>query len=182
MTTSDDELVAQANAGNGAAFSVLLERHYDMIYRLAFRMLSNRQDAEDLAQDICIALPKKLKSFHSKSKLTTWLYQVAMTSGRDFLRRRTSIQKLHDEFADVDSLQKAADRERQKDAEWAYSAISTLSQNLRETALLVVAEGLNHAETVKILGIREATVSWRMMKIRQHLKALALSEAGDRHE
>jgi len=179
MTTGDDELVAQANAGSRAAFSVLLERHYDLIYRLAFRLLSNHSDAEDLAQDICVALPKKLKSFHGKSKLTTWLYQVTINSSRDFLRRRSSIQRLHNEFADVDSLQKAADSERQKDAEWAYSAINTLSDDLRETALLVVTEGLNHAEAAEILGIKETTVSWRMMKLRQHLKALAISEAGN---
>jgi len=177
--TSDNELAAQANAGNRAAFSVLLERHYDLIYRLAFRLLANHSDAEDLAQDICIALPKKLKSFHGKSKLTTWLYQVTLNSGRDFLRRRTSIQKLHNEFADVESLHKAADSERQKNIEWAYSAINTLSDDLRETALLVVAEGLNHAQAAEILAIKEATVSWRMMKIRQHLKALAISEAGN---
>lgn len=179
MTTNDNELAAQANAGNGAAFSTLLERHYDLIYRLAYRMLSNRQDAEDLAQDICVALPKKLKSFRGKSKLTTWLYQVTMNSARDFLRRRLTIARIHTEFIDVDALQKAADKQRQKDVEWAYSAINTLPDDLRETAMLVVAEGLNHAEAASILEIKEATVSWRMMKLRDHLKALALSEAGE---
>jgi len=179
MTISDNELAAQANAGNGAAFSAILERHYDLIYRLAFRMLLNQHDAEDLAQDICVALPQKLKSFNGKAKLTTWLYQVTMNSGRDFLRRRSTIQRIHTEFMYVDTLQKAADADRQKGIEWAYSAINTLPDDLHETAMLVVAEGLNHAEAADILGIKETTVSWRMMKLRQHLKALALSEAGD---
>ncbi len=174
---NDNELAEQANAGNRAAFALLLERHYDLIYRLAFRMLSNRQDAEDLAQDICIALPKKLKSFAGKSKLTTWLYQVTINAGRDFLRRRTTIQKIHTQFMDTDALQKAGDKERQKEVEWAYGAINTLSDDLRETALLVVAEGLNHADAATILDIKEATVSWRMMKVREHLKAIALNEA-----
>ncbi|VAV99347.1 hypothetical protein MNBD_ALPHA08-1851 [hydrothermal vent metagenome] len=174
---NDNELAAQANAGNRAAFALLLERHYDLIFRLAFRMLSNRTDAEDLAQDICVALPKKLRSFAGKSKLTTWLYQVTMNAARDFLRRRSTIQKIHTEFADADALQKAGDKARQKEVEWAYGAISTLPDDLRETALLVVAEGLNHAEAATILEIKETTVSWRMMKVREHLKALALSEA-----
>ncbi len=92
MTVNDNELAAQANAGNRAAFSMLLERHYDLIYRLAYRILSNREDAEDLAQEICVSLPKKLKSFVGKSKMTTWLYQVTMNAARDFLRRRSTIQ------------------------------------------------------------------------------------------
>ena len=179
MTLSDNELAAQANAGNGAAFATLLERHYDLIYRLAFRMLSSKQDAEDLAQDVCVALPKKLKSFRGKSKLTTWLYQVTMNSARDFLRRRSTIARIHSEFIDVDELRKAADTQRKKDAEWAYRSIASLPEDLRETAMLVVAEGLNHADAGEILQIKEATVSWRMMKVREHLKALAMNEAGD---
>lgn len=177
MTISDNDLAAQANAGDRAAFAALLGRHYDLIYRLAYRMLSNQADAEDLAQDICIALPKKLKSFAGKSKLTTWLYQVTMNAGRDFLRRKSTIQRIQTEFMDTDALQKAGDKERQKDVEWAYMAINTLPDDLRETALLVVAEGLNHADSATILEIKETTVSWRMMKVREHLKAIALSEA-----
>ncbi len=179
MTVNDNELAAQANAGNRAAFSMLLERHYDLIYRLAYRILSNREDAEDLAQEICVSLPKKLKSFVGKSKMTTWLYQVTMNAARDFLRRRSTIQRIHTEFMDVDALQKATDKERQKDAEWAYYAISTLPPDLRETALLVVAEGLKHGEAAEILEIKEATVSWRMMKVKDQLKTLALREADD---
>lgn len=179
MTTDDNHLAAQANAGSRTAFATLLERHYDLIYRLAFRMLSNRQDAEDLAQDICIALPKKLKSFQGRSKLTTWLYQVTMNSARDHLRRRSTIERIHSDYMDVDGLQKAADTQRAKDIEWAYSAINTLPDDLRETAMLVVAEGLSHAEAGNILEIKEATISWRMMKVRDHLKAIALREAGE---
>ncbi len=174
---NDNQLAEQANAGDRAAFALLLERHYDLIYRLAYRMLGTQADAEDLAQDICVALPKKLKSFAGKSKLTTWLYQVTINAGRDFLRRRSTIQKIHTQFMDADALQKAGDKERKKDVEWAYGAINTLPDDLRETALLVVAEGLIHADAAAILEIKEATVSWRMMKVRDHLKAIALSEA-----
>ena len=182
MASNDNDLAAQAIAGDRAAFATLLGRHYDLIYRLAWRMLSNRQDAEDLTQDICVALPKKLKSFHGRSKLTTWLYQVTMNAARDHLRRRSTIARIHSEYMDTDALQKAGDRARQKEMEWAYEAINTLPEDLRETAMLVVAEGLNHAEAAAILEIKEATVSWRMMKVREHLKALALSEAGNRYD
>jgi len=62
MMTDGDELTvrAKAGAGDAEAFRLLLERHYDQIYRLAYRFFCNRADAEDIAQDVCAALPKKL--------------------------------------------------------------------------------------------------------------------------
>ncbi len=172
----DFTLVKKANEGDGLAFSHLLERHYDMIYRLGYRMLQNRADAEDLAQDICVGLPKKLTSFRGQSKLTTWLYQVTMNAARDFLRRRATIVKIHSDFADLEDLKKGAEAQHKQDVEWAYNAINSMSEDLRETALLVVAEGLAHGEAGNILNVKEATVSWRMMKVRDHLKALAIAE------
>ncbi len=174
--TDDNELAARANRGDAAAFASLLERHYDLIYRLSFRMVGNRPDAEDIAQDICVALPRKLQSFQGTSKLTTWLYQVTMNAGRDFLRRRATIYKIHGEYMEIDAMTRAGDEVRSREVSWAYEALDTLSEVLRETALLVVAEGLNHAEAAKILNIKETTVSWRMMKVRQNLKALAKAE------
>ena len=94
MTTiSDHALVEKTNRGDSAAFAALLERHYDLIYRLAYRMLGNQQDAEDITQDVCVALPQKLRKFKGHSKLTTWLYQVTVNTCRDFLRRSTNTQK-----------------------------------------------------------------------------------------
>ena len=61
MKTSDHNLVQAANRGDGEAFAALLSRHYDVIHRLAFRMLGSEADADDLAQDICAVLPYKLR-------------------------------------------------------------------------------------------------------------------------
>jgi len=173
----DLTLVKRANKGDGQAFSLLLERHYDLIYRLGFRMLQNQADAEDLAQDICVSLASKLHSFRGQSKLSTWLYQVTMNCARDFLRRRATIAKIHGEFADLQDLQKGAEAQHKDDVEWAYNAINSMSEDLRETALLIVAEGLSHNQAGEILNVKEATVSWRMMKVREHLKALVSDEA-----
>ncbi len=173
----DFTLVQKANKGDKRAFSLLLERHYDLIYRIGFRMLQNQADAEDLAQDICVSLAGKLQSFQGQSKLTTWLYQVTMNSARDFLRRRVTIAKIHGEFADLQDLQKGAEAQQKDDVEWAYNAINSMPEDLRETALLIVAEGLSHAEAGEVLNVKEATVSWRMMKVREHLKALVGEEA-----
>lgn len=175
--TSDIDLVQLAKTGDAAAFAALLERHYDLIYRLAYRLLGNQQDAEDITQDVCVALPKKLNSFKGKSKLTTWLYQVTVNTCRDFQRRCASTHKTHAEFVQVNEIRKDTQAQRQQDAVLAQQMINTLEDDLRETALLVVAEGLNHAEAAQVLDIKESTVSWRMLKVRENLSALTQREA-----
>ena len=88
MTDVDDEnLARRAAAGDRTAFSVLLERHYGLIYRVAARMLGDRAAAEDLAQDVCVGLVTRLASYGGQSRFTTWLYRVVVNAARDAMRR-----------------------------------------------------------------------------------------------
>lgn len=176
---NDIDLISSAIKGDATAFSALLERHYDLIFRLTLRTLANRQDAEDVTQDICVALAKKLHSFQSKAKFTTWLYQVTLNACRDFQRRTASANKTQAAYQDISEQRDDNARQRQQEAQWAYDAINTLDDPLRETALFVVAEGLNHSQVGDILNVKESTISWRMLKVREQLSALAKTEANE---
>ena len=83
MESSDEILVNRAQTGDAVAFGQLLERHYDMIQRLGYRILGSQSLAEDLAQEVCCALPHKLGSFRGDAKFTTWLYRVTMNAAKD---------------------------------------------------------------------------------------------------
>ncbi len=179
MTTDDDELAMRAGAGDAQAFRVLLERHYDRIYRLAYRFFGDVADAEDTTQDVCLALPKKLKSFAGRARFSTWIYQVVINACRDQLRSRASRQALNETYSEVRELTKAGDRERNKQVDWLYEALGALNPKLRETAILVLAEDMTHAQAGEVLGIKETTVSWRMHEIRKELKTLATAGDGD---
>lgn len=179
---SDHRLVGRAVSGDASAFGQLLERHYELIFRLSARMLKNRQDAEDVTQEICLSLIDKLERFHGKSKFTTWLYQVTINACRDYLRRQSTIEKIQGEFVEVDALRRADENERQENVAWAYEQINGLAEDMRETVLLVVAEGLSHAEAGRVLELSENTISWRMMKIRNQLKALQQSQAREQND
>jgi RNA polymerase sigma-70 factor (ECF subfamily) len=72
METSDETLVDLARSGDGDAFGALLSRHYDLIFRLGFRFLGNRTEAEDLAQDVCVSLAAKLRGYRGEAQFTTW--------------------------------------------------------------------------------------------------------------
>ncbi len=179
ILTSDSILVGRANSGDASAFATLLERHYDLIYRLSYRILGNQQDAEDIAQDVCVALPNKLASFKGNAKFTTWLYQITLNTCRDFMRRKVSSRKAHADYAQVQEIRRDTQMQKAQDVLEAYRLIETLPDDLRETALLITAEGLNHAEAAKILEIKESTVSWRMLKVREKLSAQVQREAGE---
>ncbi|MFV2092967.1 MAG: RNA polymerase sigma factor [Hyphomicrobiales bacterium] len=174
--TDDLDLANRAARGDAAAFGTLLERHYDLIYRFAFRFLGSRQDAEDLTQEICVSLAAKLASFRGTSALTTWLYKVTLNSARDFHRRAVTRAAKNVAFGEHAALTRDAATDHSSRAGWMYDALATLSDDLRETTLLVVAEGLNHAEAARVLGVAEKTVSWRLHEARKKLSSLVSSD------
>lgn len=169
---SDVLLALRARDGDREAFRQLLEGHYDLIYRVAYRFFGNAPDAEDVAQDVCVALVDKLASYRGHARFSTWLYRVALNACRDHARRQSSIRSLHERFAQVSALVEAGDHDTAGRVRWVYEALAMLDAAMRETALLVVAEELSHAEAAEILGVKEATVSWRMHEVRKKLKAL----------
>lgn len=77
----------------------------------------------------------------------------------------------------MSELKRAAEQDTKARISWLYSALDKLSPQLRETAVLVLAEDLTHSQAGEILKIKEKTVSWRMHEIRKRLKTLA--ESGD---
>ena len=171
MTDQADEILARrAVAGDRNAFSDLLERHYGLIYRVAARMLGDGVEAEDLAQDVCVGLVTRLASYGGQSRFTTWLYRVVVNAARDAMRRNATRRRNEQEFAEQDGL---GDRQigiGGEDSVWLQQVLGQLSQELRTTVILVLAEGLRHGEAGKILGVSEATVSWRLHQVRKQLR------------
>ena len=171
--TADERLALSAANGDREAFGELLERHYGRILGLSQRLLGNRAEAEDLTQDICIGLARKIRSFRGEAKFTTWLYRVVLNAGRDAMRRRVSRGAVQRDFVEVDALRRAGDAARAAEAEWLREALGCLKDDLRETAILVLDQELTHAQAGDVLGISENTVSWRLHEVRKALKAHA---------
>ena len=169
---SDVFLALRARDGEREAFRQLLEQNYDLIYRVAYRFSGNPDNAEDIAQDVCVGLVGKLASFKGEARFSSWLYRVTLNACRDHARRQASVRSLHQAYGEVSALVEAGGRDTARQAAWAHEALASLDPALRETALLVVSEDLSHAEAAEILGVKEATVSWRMHEVRKKLRAL----------
>ncbi|MCG6885273.1 MAG: RNA polymerase sigma factor [Silicimonas sp.] len=177
MTTSDEALARAAANGDGEAFSSLLERHYDRVFRLAFRLTGARAEAEDLCQDVCAALPGKLSAFRGEARFTTWLYRVVMNAGLDRRRRRATYAKAADGWGEVEVARRAEAAETAAAVDWLTRAMRALPEELRDTVALVLDE-VSHAEAGEILGVSEGTVSWRVSEAKKRLRALKEAEDG----
>ena len=176
METSDENLVAAANQGDGQAFSLHLSRHYDLIFRLGFRILGSKADAEDLAQDICVALPGKLAGFRAEAKFTSWLHRVIVNAARDRMRRSGTRNKAADGWGEVEFMRRAEAKEARDGLDWLQTAMTQLDDDLRETVALVLGEEMTHAAAAEVLHISEGTVSWRMSQVKKALRAMAEDE------
>ncbi len=88
MEPSDGTYVARARTGDSDAFRVLVERHSRSIFRLAYRMTGNEQDAEDIVQDSLFRAYKQLGKFDDRASFGTWLYRIATNCSLDLVRAR----------------------------------------------------------------------------------------------
>ncbi len=141
-----------------------------MMYRVAYRFTGHAQDAEDITQDICMQMAHKLESFKGDSSFSTWLYRVVVNACRDFHKTRSTRRTLAQTYLEMEKRDIADSQDSSRKVAWLYRMIAGLEESLRETALLVLAEDLSHAEAAKILGCAESTVSWRMHEVRKLLK------------
>ena len=162
-------MVAAAKAGDRASFEALLRRHYDRIHGLAWQLTGTRADADDIAQDVCCGLVEKIHGFRGEAKFGTWVCGITVNAARDLHRRRRSLSGLAEKLGVLAKLTAPPDGRDMYDSIWIESQIARLKPAYREAAVLVIGQQLTHAEAAAILGIAEATVSWRMHEVRRLL-------------
>jgi len=88
MDLSDGTYVTRARSGDSDAFRTLVERHSRSVFRLAFRMTGNEQDAEDVVQESMLRAYKQLAKFDERASFGTWLYRIAANCSLDLVRAR----------------------------------------------------------------------------------------------
>ena len=175
MSTSDKSLALAAAGGDRVAFSTLLERQYDRLFRLCFRLTGSQAEAEDLTQDICAALPTKLQNYKGEAAVTTWLYRVAVNAAHDRRRRAASHAKASEGWGDWEVNRVAANTETAEAVDWLTQAMRALPAELRDTLALVL-DDVTHRDASDILGVSEGTVSWRISQAKKLLAQHRASE------
>lgn len=168
----DLSLALLAARGDRVAFSELVERHYDYIFRIACKWSGKRSDAEDIAQDVCIKLATAIKSFDGRSAFTSWLYKVTLNAVRDMHRARSRRGRHIDRYAEVTPDEELPDQEDATAMNEIWAAVRNLPDQQRDAVLLVYAEDMSHAQAGDIMGCKEATVSWHIHEAKKTLRGL----------
>lgn len=166
---ADDWLVGKAKDGVFDAYEVLVRRHRDRIYRIALRMLGNRADAEDIAQDVVLQVWTALAGFVGDSSFTTWLYRIVVNHCLNHIQRsRADTEPLLD--TDGPAHPGAEDHViARARAEATMAAITALAPELRAPLVLHEIEQLSYQEVATILAVSEPTIRGRLHRARRQL-------------
>jgi len=179
MEQSDAEAIAQIRAGNTDAFRVLVERHSRSVFRLAFRMTGNQQDAEDLVQETYLRAYRQIRKYDGRAAFGTWLYRIAANCSLDLIRARkrrqeqqTSVDEEGQELAAAVSDAPTPDR-------LAFSgelqsllgpALNQLSPTERMAFVLRHYEGMCIEEIGQALGVQSGAAKHSVFRAVQKLR------------
>ena len=193
--SSDAELVQRAKAGDLDAFEQLTSRYERKVYSLAWRMLRQEQDAEDVTQQTFLSLLENLKGFRGEASFSTWLLRVATHAALKVIRKRQGL--------DTVSLEQATESSEEGDpvphpeyiADWRQSpeelvrknetqrlieeALAQLDEKHRLVFLLRDVEGMSVRETAESLGLSEGNVKVRLLRARLQLRERLTRFFGD---
>ena len=180
---SDGDLVQAALAGDNSAFSALMSRHKDGLYRFIRRYVGDAEEAFDLVQESFVAAWLALRSFDRSRSFPVWLRRIALNKCRDWSRRR-KVRQFFFGAAQLESVDRApaltnADDEGSMEPRLAAldAAIAALPTALKEPLLLTTLEGLSHQEAAQLLRVTPKAIETRIYRAKLRLKA-ALDKAG----
>ena len=174
----DRELVERAKEGDRAAFAELVEAHYDRIYRFSLRFCGNRPDVEDISQQACVKLARSISQFRFESTFSTWLYTLVLNCARDFEKSQRRHRSSEGNTIEPESGHSPAVHSVYLSEVLRH--IEQMGEGYKEAVVLVVGEGLSHAQAATILATKESTISWRLHEVRRRLNVLEPEDFDER--
>ena len=176
--SDDADLVRAALAGENSAFSALMTRHKDALYRFVRRYVGDADEAFDLVQESFVACWMALDTFDQARPFPTWLRRIAINKCRDWSRRRKVRQfffgaapLIAAETASATSSDVADDEHAELRLSQLDQAIAALPTPLKEPLLLTLFEGLSHLEAANVLDVSVKAVETRIYRAKQRLRA-----------
>ena len=173
--TDDAPLLARLRTGDTRAFEELVTTYQHRVFGIALRMLGNRAEAEEIAQETFLRAHRALGEFRGEARLGTWLYAIA---SRLCLNRLTSGSRRHERSDDTALRQAPAEGadavgalERGELEAALHEAVAALPEDRRIVVVLRDLEGLSYEEIGEVLGVPLNTVRSRLHRARLDLKA-----------
>ena len=192
--TNDDDLeyVVLCQKGNVNAFEILVERHQKKMLNIAYRMMSDYDEACDVTQEAFLAAYKSIKKFKAEAKFSTWLYRIVVNYSKNRLKQlRNKAQREGVSIDDSGKIEGAlcqssandanpgAQMEKREREAQVQKCITSLDEEYREVLVLRDIQGLSYEEIKDILKIPDGTVKSRLSRARNALKDCLVKVIGD---
>ncbi|MFA6110915.1 MAG: sigma-70 family RNA polymerase sigma factor [Candidatus Latescibacterota bacterium] len=172
------ELVARCQRGDHLAFGELVRREQQRVCQLAYRILGNSSELDDVVQEVFMAVYRRLSTFRGEAHFSTWVTRIAVNVCRRTLRRRRFSRLLFGpdlEREDAGRPLPLTVLEREEEARALTGAVADLPEKLRLVVILRYYEELPCEEVAAALGCNVGTVRSRLFNARQQLKERMLA-------
>jgi RNA polymerase sigma-70 factor (ECF subfamily) len=172
VETPDAELVQRAQAGEAAAFDVLVNRYYALALRYAWRQLGNREDAEEVVQDAFVRAYRSVRGCHEPARFRGWLFTILINRCRTHAGRNRRRFLLFERWREREQpASSSAPQTLRLDGDQEVArALASLSPRLREAFLLKYIEEMSYEEMAQATGVG---VSALKMRVKRATDALA---------
>jgi len=169
MVAHDELRRVESLTGGQEAFETIVHENQRMIHAVCYRMTGSMDDAADLAQETFVQAYRSLDQFRGESKMSSWLYRIAINLCLNWRKRQQRERLAHEEFSRIAAVDADSSARR---AQVVQDALMQLPDKQRAAVVLTTYEGLSHAQAARALGCSETTVSWRLFEARRKLKRL----------
>jgi RNA polymerase sigma-70 factor (ECF subfamily) len=184
MDDIPENIIIKASKGDIDAFEFIYKVYSKLVLNVAFRILGNREDAEEVTQQVFLTIYQQLNKFQFQSSIKTWMYRIAINCainyGRRMSRERDRMIEYNDGFHSQSSVGESERHINQEDREETVnSLLKVLTPDQRACIVLRNIEGLSYQEIADTLKININTVRSRLKRAREQLLALRKKVVND---
>jgi len=167
----DSELIDQVKAGRVSAFRTLVDRYSNYVFTIAYRILGNREDAEEVTQDSFIKAFKGLNAFHGQAKFTTWIYRIATNTAISYKRKKKLPVETIEDYKQFDKgeISNMHHFQRLEQKKFLQLALNTLLPDDVSVLTLFYFKELSLGEMSEITGIGVNTLKVKLHRARKRL-------------
>ncbi|HET9320642.1 MAG TPA: sigma-70 family RNA polymerase sigma factor [Bryobacteraceae bacterium] len=180
QNSQEGALVRRAQSGEEAAFREIVERYQSKVFSIIHGIVRQRNDVEDIAQQVFTKVFFSIRNFDFRSSLITWIYKITVNECFDYLRKK-KVRKLvyesdlsEDEVRRVENTEPSVDRQPAADVtlarrDYVVKLLARVSEEERNLLMLKEVEGRSVEELAEMTGMNENTIKVKLFRARQKL-------------
>lgn len=180
---NQEEFIENLRSGNQAAFSLLIDDYQQKVFHTCISFVPNKEDAEDIAQEVFLEVYKSIGKFKGNSKLSTWIYKICTNKCLEFIRKKNAkkrlvfIQRILGNEIPLDKTNFFTEfnhpgilLEHKEQSETIYLALNTLPESQKTVFTLAKLDGKTYQEIVEITGKSMSSVESIMFRAKKNLQ------------